>query len=158
MLIEVYADDLNKKDISNNWHFASRAIVLHENKLLLLHARKYDLYMLPGGRIEKDETPEVACIRELEEETGFVGKIAKKTVVIKEYFPEASWESHFFLVDILNEAKNSVHFTDEEISLEIEEQWFSIDEALTLLDTHDSTFHMGSNIMQREFIAIINSL
>lgn len=158
MLIEVYADNLSKKDISNNWHFASRAIVLHENKILLLHAKKYDLYMLPGGGIEKGETPEDACVRELKEETGFTGKITKKTVVIKEYFPEASWESHFFLVDISNEEKKSVNFTEEEVSLGIEEKWFSIDEALNLLDTHDSSFHMGSNIMQREFIAIINSL
>lgn len=158
MLIEVYADNLNKNDISTNWHFASRAIVLHDNKILLLHADKYDLYMLPGGRIENDETPEEACIRELKEETGITGIITKKTVVIKEYFPEASWESHFFLVDISNQEKEMANFTEEEISLKISEKWFSIDEALTLLDTHDSTFHMGSNIMQREFIAIINSL
>jgi 8-oxo-dGTP pyrophosphatase MutT (NUDIX family) len=158
MLIEVYADNLNKQDISNNWHFASRAIVLREGKILLLHAKKYDLYMLPGGRIENNETPEVACIRELEEETGLLGKIVKKTVVIKEFFPEASWESHFFIVDVVNDNRNSVKFTEEEVSLQIEEKWFTVDEALNLLDTHDSSFHMGANIMQREFIAIINSL
>lgn len=158
MLIEVYADNLTKKDISNNWHFASRAIILHENKILLLHTKKYDLYMLPGGRIENDETPEQACIRELEEETGFVGKIVKKTVVIKEFFHEASWESHFYIVNVTDEPKRSVKFTEEEIILGIEEEWFTVDEALNLLDTHDSSFHMGANIMQREFIAIINSI
>ena len=34
-------------------------------------------WALPGGFIESDETPEIACLRELEEETGLKGKITR---------------------------------------------------------------------------------
>jgi len=34
-------------------------------------------WALPGGFIESDESPEVACLRELKEETGLKGKIKK---------------------------------------------------------------------------------
>jgi ADP-ribose pyrophosphatase YjhB (NUDIX family) len=34
-------------------------------------------WALPGGFIEAEETPEGACLRELEEETGLEGKITK---------------------------------------------------------------------------------
>ena len=34
-------------------------------------------WALPGGFVESDETPEVACLRELEEETGLKGKIRR---------------------------------------------------------------------------------
>jgi len=34
-------------------------------------------WALPGGFVESDKPPEIACLRELEEETGFKGKIKK---------------------------------------------------------------------------------
>jgi len=37
----------------------------------------YGLWALPSGFIEIDETPEMGCLRELEEETGLKGKIVR---------------------------------------------------------------------------------
>ena len=34
-------------------------------------------WALPGGFVEANETPEIACLRELEEETGIKGKIKR---------------------------------------------------------------------------------
>ena len=34
-------------------------------------------WALPGGFVESDEAPEIACLRELEEETGIKGKIKR---------------------------------------------------------------------------------
>ncbi|MBU0456534.1 MAG: NUDIX domain-containing protein [Nanoarchaeota archaeon] len=49
----------------------SRVVILNEGKILLIHRLKYgkEYYVLPGGAIEKDESPENAAIREVKEET-----------------------------------------------------------------------------------------
>jgi 8-oxo-dGTP pyrophosphatase MutT (NUDIX family) len=39
-------------------------------KILMVHHKKYDLWIQPGGHIEFDENPIQAVIRETEEETG----------------------------------------------------------------------------------------
>src|SRR5688572_10389167 len=49
-----------------------------------MHRKKpnKDYYVLPGGSIESGETPEVACIREVKEETGLVVTLEKKLASI----------------------------------------------------------------------------
>lgn len=61
----------NKKDVT----FAAHVFIFDGSKFLLLKRTKEDLWMpgrwgLPGGKIEKGETPEEAVIRETKEETG----------------------------------------------------------------------------------------
>lgn len=53
-------------------------------KILMIMRRDVPVWVLPGGGIESNETPEQATIRELEEETGFTVSITKK---IAEYTP-----------------------------------------------------------------------
>ena len=43
-----------------------------KNRILLYHRNDYDLWNLPGGRLEGDETPLEGVIREIKEETGLV--------------------------------------------------------------------------------------
>jgi len=58
---------------------SSAALVRNRNKKVLLVKRGVEpgkgKWALPSGFIEIDETPEKACLRELEEETGLKGKI-----------------------------------------------------------------------------------
>ncbi|MBI2546037.1 NUDIX domain-containing protein [Candidatus Woesearchaeota archaeon] len=44
--------------------------VIHDGKVLLIHHRKLDLWLPPGGHIEPNEIPDDAVIREIKEETG----------------------------------------------------------------------------------------
>jgi len=47
------------------------AIIFDDDKrVLLCHRRDYDLWNLPGGGLEKDESPWAGAIREVKEETG----------------------------------------------------------------------------------------
>lgn len=49
---------------------ATRAIVIKDNKILLLYTARYEDYSLPGGGIDAGESIEEGFIRELSEETG----------------------------------------------------------------------------------------
>ncbi len=52
--------------------------------ILLIKRRDIPVWVLPGGGIEKGETPEQATLREVEEETGYRVAIFKK---VAEYIP-----------------------------------------------------------------------
>ena len=54
-------------------HFTATVIILSLSvpaKTLLIHHRKYDKWMPPGGHLESSENPIEAAIRETQEETG----------------------------------------------------------------------------------------
>jgi 8-oxo-dGTP pyrophosphatase MutT (NUDIX family) len=54
-------------------HYTASAIILTDTeprKVLLIHHRKFDKWMQPGGHQEANENPIEAAIREVREETG----------------------------------------------------------------------------------------
>jgi len=53
------------------------AIILNKNKILLCHRRDMDMWNLPGGRLENNETLIEGLKREVFEETGLVVDIIK---------------------------------------------------------------------------------
>ena len=64
---------------------AVRAIVIKDGNLLVMHRNKFgkEYETLPGGNIEVGETPELALLRELAEETSVVVTI-ERLVFIEE--------------------------------------------------------------------------
>lgn len=54
--------------ITRDW--AATTFVVQDRKTLLLHHRKLDMWLPPGGHIDPHELPDVAALREVEEETG----------------------------------------------------------------------------------------
>ena len=53
-------------------------LLIHENKVLLVHHKKLGLWLPPGGHIEKNETPDAALRREMKEELGISVEILNK--------------------------------------------------------------------------------
>ena len=51
---------------------SARSIIIRDNKVAMIHSRKYDYYKFPGGGIEQGEDPVAAMIRETREESGLV--------------------------------------------------------------------------------------
>ncbi|MCF0115449.1 MAG: NUDIX domain-containing protein [Erysipelotrichaceae bacterium] len=60
---------------------SSRAIIIKDNKVAMIHSATYDYYKFPGGGIDEGESKEEAMIREVLEETGL--KVIPSS--IKEY-------------------------------------------------------------------------
>lgn len=65
---------------------------ISKKKILLVKRRDIPVWVLPGGRIEKDETPKQAAIREAKEETGFDIKIVRQ---IAEYTHKDSHKKNY---------------------------------------------------------------
>jgi ADP-ribose pyrophosphatase YjhB (NUDIX family) len=51
-------------------HFTASALIIDEEKVLLVYHKQLDVWLYPGGHIEADENPEEALLREVREETG----------------------------------------------------------------------------------------
>jgi ADP-ribose pyrophosphatase YjhB (NUDIX family) len=86
---ELYRDDKNLLNFKNSKIIdrnAVRAIIIKENKILLVLLEKTNEYKFPGGGVEKNETFEDALRREVLEETGCnVIKIIEKAGIMTEY-------------------------------------------------------------------------
>lgn len=52
--------------------------IFHDNKILLIHHGKLDLWLPVGGHIDENETPDQALLREIKEETGLEVEIVGK--------------------------------------------------------------------------------
>ena len=56
---------------------AVAGVILNENRELLLQEKSDDKWSLPAGRIEPQESPVQALIREVSEETGLTVKVER---------------------------------------------------------------------------------
>ena len=109
----------------------AQCLVVRDNKILMVkHCHDgEEYYCLPGGGIEKGETPEQAAVRELKEECLVVGKIIKKTSEWTDPFDENSF-AYTFQIDIGNQIPAlgyDPEFTKEKQIL-VGVQWLSLDE------------------------------
>lgn len=60
---------------------------VHEGEALLVHHKKHDLRLPVGGKIRDNETPFLAALRELEEETGWKSEDLRPAVPIRSMVP-----------------------------------------------------------------------
>ncbi len=77
------------------------AIILNDKQeVLLCHRRDYDLWNLPGGGVENEESPWEAVIREVKEEVGLDVKIVSLTGVYSK--PEKNEVVFSFLCEVIS--------------------------------------------------------
>ncbi len=159
--VEIYADDMLPQDINKeNFVQATRALIIKGDSILLLHYKLEDFYLIPGGTREGKESLTHCLKREILEETGLKIKVNEQRLIIREYFPDSTYENHYFLAKMKSEKiyKEKINLTPEEEESQIEMVWLKIDEAVNILDNHDSLSSKGMHLMNREFIAIISAL
>lgn len=79
----------------------ARSIIIHEGKLLVLKRNKYGnkFFVLPGGGIDKGETPQQAAEREVREETSIESNTVR--AVYREEVPEFG-ETIYFLSEYVS--------------------------------------------------------
>ncbi|WP_107842150.1 NUDIX hydrolase [Metasolibacillus meyeri] len=105
------------------WNGAS-AIVIDSTRILMVRGKGANSWGVPSGEIEEGETSEVACIREVWEETGYKVKISKtlhtKNTTIEDYDVTTT----YFLCEIIG---GSIQYHDPDELVE-EIAWKSVEE------------------------------
>jgi mutator protein MutT len=79
-----------------------------KDRVLLCHRRDYDLWNLPGGKLEKGESPRQGIIREVKEETGLIVETERLSGVY--YKPENNEIIFSFVCKIID---GEITLTDE---------------------------------------------
>ncbi len=75
-------EQVNREFIEDNWLHTSpasgaEALIVHEDKIMLIKRSDNGLWAVPGGLVEVGETLAEAAIRELWEETGISAQVTK---------------------------------------------------------------------------------
>ena len=109
-------------------------LVIRDGAVLLIHwDEPRNSYDFPKGSIEAGESPEVACVREVLEETGFDTKIIRYVGQTHYEYDWIDGTHHdkivdYFLLEVMSESKpqRELHETFENV-------WMPIHEALKIL-------------------------
>lgn len=114
---------------------ACRGFVVENGKILICHEIVDKQFFSPGGGIEKDETLEECCVREICEETGIVTKVNSHLITVNEYYEDWQFITHYFISEAVGEA--NTHLTNEEVSRGLVPEWIDIEFIRDLWSRHD---------------------
>lgn len=136
-----------------------RGIVVKDSRVLVSHEVNTDIYMIPGGGMEGNETPEECCAREIREETGYIVKPGRCFLTLNEYYEEYRYIGYYFLCDIIGEAEPSL--TSAEIKRGLIPEWAELSDMLEIYSNHADFAESNEEkrgIYYREYTALTEYL
>lgn len=139
-----------KKDVKHK--IAARALIIKDNKVAVLFSRKYNAYITPGGGVEKNETIEEACVREVKEETGLIVNTIEKVAVLDCNYPNSTIVHNYFVCEVIKETNNT-NKTDHEKDQDLELKWLNYKEVKHAFSSTTESYKYDI-WMQREFSVI----
>lgn len=113
------------------WNGAS-AIIIKDNRILMIRTRGSDSWSIPTGGVEAGETAEEACIREILEETGYEAKIVKELHTKKTIIKDYKVISQYFFCEITG---GEIQYQDPDKEIE-EISWKNCKEISRLIHTY----------------------
>ena len=132
-----------------------RGIIVNEGKLLISHETVDETLLIPGGGLEKDETPEDCCKREIMEETGYLVEPVKHFADVHMYFGRSKFINHFFECKIISHGKPQM--LDYEIKLGMRPDWYDLKEIyeyFSVFKKYKESEPERYVLYQREFLAL----
>ncbi len=123
--------------------YTARAIVKNADGLYaVMYAKKFDLYSLPGGGVEGEESPLNALHREILEETGCTcDKIEELGIIYENRFhADYTQYSYYYVVEASSDVTN-LSLTGEEAANGTGVQWHTLEKVFSLISepTHTTT-------------------
>lgn len=140
-----------------NYREAVRAIIIRNNKILMIQSKNKD-YKFPGGGVKKGEGKIEALKREIEEETGYLTKnIGKKVGMVTEkskdkYVHNRIFKmiSYYYIAEVTDIVKEQ-NLDPYEAKLEFKPIWIDIKMAIDnnnkIIDSNDNN---KANWIERE--------
>ncbi len=125
----------NYKGTINRNRPGCRAIIIDGNKILLSHELNTGMYLIPGGGLEKGETLEECCKREIAEETGYTVAVGEQFLKVNEYYEDCLYESYYFLCEITGNC--SQNLTESEISHGVTPEWVDLETAFDIFNSYN---------------------
>lgn len=132
-----------------------RGLIIQEGKLLISYETKTDQYMIPGGGQEDNESLLDCLIREVGEETGYLIKADKPSLIITEYYEDDEYINYYFIGKVVGNCSRNL--TKRELEVGMEPRWINIDEIYKIFSTHeqyDEINEMRRGMYYREYTAL----
>lgn len=149
---------LNKSQETTKERVGCRGIIIKDTKILLVHELKTDFYMIPGGGLEHGESLEECCIRELQEETGYIVELGKDGAFLEidEYYGEYRFVDFYYMCEIVGTSEKNL--TEAEAEGDLVTEWIEWNQALDIFSRHQdyaSTFEEKRGAYLREYTALV---
>ena len=132
--IEILGD--NRFETFTKTREGSRAVVVRDGMILLSHEIRSGWWLIPGGGMEAGETPEECCVREVEEETGYVVRPLRQFLTMSEYYEDYRYISYYFVCEVTG--RGQMRLTDAEVRRGAGPEWIPLREALDIFSRHQS--------------------
>ena len=165
LLAELHDKDVGiklKKQKETMKRMAARAVLMKGNKVALLYVSKDKYHKLPGGGVEKNETIEDALFREMLEETGCKIKIIGEIGKIIEHRPRSELvnntnadlvqTSYCYLAEVVEEGEPNFDEGEKKVGYKLE--WFSLENAIKLIEKENPTANDCKFIITRDRIIL----
>ena len=124
----------NRFETFSKTRAGSRAVVIRDGLILLSREAVTGWRLIPGGGLEEGETPEACCIREVEEETGFIVNPTRQFLTLYEYYEEYRYVSHYFICEVTGTGR--MRLTDAEKRRGLEPEWLPLPDAVAIFARH----------------------
>ncbi|MGI6392564.1 MAG: hypothetical protein ACOX16_03000 [Candidatus Izemoplasmatales bacterium] len=153
MIIEIYADNLRPKDVKfNQLFYAVSLIVVKEGRVLLLHDPKNNTYLFPRIAYYREPDRDLA-LASLANSLKVEISAAIKSVSLHEHFPKRSYVCHYYKIEIVDKEQPMLSSVSS-----LAYVWQKDYDALEILGDYHGDEPWGSQKMERDFIALINSI
>ena len=128
--------EIKDKSVPITIRKAVRAVVLKDNKILMVHTNRGD-YKFPGGGVKKQESLEEALIREVAEETGYIvknrgtyiGKIIQRSINQFDLHGIFEMKSYYYYCEV-RDIPQEQHLDKYEEDQEFTPVWITLDEVI----------------------------